>query len=105
VYAYYDPLPRTASLWPELVAGAVVMWGELQAHATGMRGQFAQTVVLALPIERGRKRRELLTLADELGIDVVRPRHLRAAALTHGGALPEDLRPSPRVTVAACVPE
>jgi len=94
VYAYYRPLPRTASvIWPELVAGAVALWGEVQAHATGLRAQHAQAVVLALPMGHGRKRRELLTLAEELGVEVVSPRHLRSAAAVHGGALPHKLKP------------
>jgi hypothetical protein len=105
IYAYYRPLPRTASvIWPELVAGAVALWGELQAHATGLRAEHAQAVVFAVPMGRGRKRRELLSLAEELGVDVVSARHLRSAAAVHGGPLPHELKPVPDpVGVAAAL--
>jgi hypothetical protein len=91
-------------MWAELVTGAVAVWGQLQAHATGLRAQHAQAVVFALPIERGRKRRELLTFAEDAGIDVAPARLLRRAALAHGGLLPDQLKPPTRIIGVAAAP-
>ena len=45
IYAYYDPCPRTASaLTRDLVGGAVVMWGRVELHGTGLRAEHAQIV-------------------------------------------------------------
>lgn len=99
VYAYYRPVPPTASLaWPGVVSGAVAMWGELRAHGTGMRAEHAAVVAFALPLDRGAKRRALATLARGLDVDVVTPRHLTRAASAHGSPLPDALKPrGPRV--------
>jgi hypothetical protein len=94
IYAYYRPLPRTASaMWGDLVSGAVALWGDVQAHATGLRAQYAQAVVFALPMRPGRKRRELVGLAQELGVEAVPAGHIQRAALAHGGPLPDALKP------------
>ena len=59
VYAYYDPCPRTASAaTSDLIGGAVVLWGRIEAHIYGMRGEHARIVALELPLSRGRKRRD-----------------------------------------------
>jgi hypothetical protein len=57
IYAYYDPCPRTASaVTRDLVAGAVVLWGTVELHATGLRAEHAQIVALELPLSLGVKR-------------------------------------------------
>jgi hypothetical protein len=94
VYAWHRQVPIGASAARELVNGAVALWGDVQIHATGMRGQFARIVTLSLPLTRGRKRLELAITAGELGIDLVPHRHLVAAAMAHGTPVPSGLRPA-----------
>ena len=104
VYAYYDPCPRTASATtPDLVGGAVVIWGRVEAHIYGMRGGRAQIVALELPLSRGRKRRAVLETAEVLGVPAVPHRSLKAVALEHGEVLAPALRPKKTLTRAANV--
>jgi hypothetical protein len=93
-YAWYRPTPRTASAaTPDLVAGAVAMWGQVELHAHGIRAQHAMIVALALPMSRGAKRRRLVAVADELEVPTVAARRLRAVALEHGDVIPRRMRP------------
>jgi hypothetical protein len=95
IYAYYDPVPRTASAATrELVAGVVVLWGQLELHATGMRAEHARLVALELPIGPGRKRRDLVAAAERLSVPAVPHRGLRAAASDDGFPLGFRLRPT-----------
>jgi hypothetical protein len=95
VHAWHRQVPLGASgLVGDLVAGAVALWGEVEVHATGMRGERGKIVALALPLGRGRKRLELAVAAGELGVDLVPHRHLLAAAMAHGAPVPHALRPS-----------
>jgi hypothetical protein len=104
IYAYYNPCPRTASaMTRDLVGGSVVVWGRLEAHATGMRAEHARIVALQLPSTPGPKRREVAGVAAQLGLPAVAHRRLRALALTHGQPLPAVLRP-PRQRMPAVDP-
>ena len=104
VYAYYDPCPRTASATtPDLIGGAVVVWGRIEAHAYGMRGKHARIVALELPLSRGRKRRAVIEAAELLGVPAVPHRSLKAVALEHGEVLRPAFRPKKTVTRAANV--
>jgi hypothetical protein len=95
VHAWHRQVPLGASaLVGDLVAGAVALWGEVEVHATGMRGERAKIVALALPLGRGRKRLELAVAAGELGLELVPHRHLLPAAMAHGSPVPKDLRPA-----------
>jgi len=101
IYAYYDPCPRTASaMTRDLVGGAVVVWGRLEAHAVGMRAENARIVALHLPPAVGPKRRAVAEVAAQLGLPAVAHRRLRALALTHGQPLPAVLRPPRQRTPA-----
>jgi hypothetical protein len=45
IYACYDPCPLMAPAGtPDFVAGAVVVWGRVEVHATGMRAEHARIV-------------------------------------------------------------
>ncbi len=104
VYAYYDPCPRTASAaTPDLIGGAVVMWGQIEAHAYGMRGRHARIVALELPLSRGRKRHAVVQAAARVGVPAVPHRSLKAVALEHGSVLAPSLRPKKILTRAANV--
>jgi hypothetical protein len=93
-YAWYGPTPRGASgMTPDLVAGAVALWGQVELHAHGMRAQHAMVVALALPYSWGAKRRRILSAADALEVPAVPARRLKATALTHGDLIPRRMRP------------
>jgi hypothetical protein len=97
IYAYYDPCPRTASAATrDLVGGAVIMWGRVELHGTGLRAENAQIVALELPLSLGHKRRSVLEVADGLGVGAVPHRRLRSVAREQGVPLDPSLRP-PRV--------
>jgi DNA invertase Pin-like site-specific DNA recombinase len=93
IYAYYDPCPRTAAMTRDLVGGAVVVWGRVEAHGTGVRAEHARIVGLDLPLIRGPKRRAVTQVAERLGVPVLAHRKLEAAALANGSPLPAALRP------------
>jgi hypothetical protein len=104
VYAYYEPCPRTASAaTPDLIGGAVVVWGRIEAHIYGMRGKHARIVALELPLTRGRKRRAVIETADLLEVPAVPHRSLKLIAFEHGEVLPPALRPKKTLTRAANV--
>ena len=104
VYAYYDPCPRTASaMTPDLIGGAVVVWGRIEAHIYGMRGRHARIVAVELPLSRGRKRRAVIEATERLGVPAVPHRSLRAVARENGEILSPALRPKKTLTRAANV--
>jgi hypothetical protein len=92
IYAWYDPSPRTAAA-ADYITGAVVLWGAIEMHATGMRAQHCRIVALALPFSRWGKRDRLLRTAARLGVPAVPHRSLRSVARGHGAAIPRELRP------------
>jgi hypothetical protein len=96
IHAWYRRVPRLASAgtW-DLVCGAVVLWGRIELHRTGMRGQFATIVALALPLSRARKRRALVDVARVLGVPAVPYAAVPAVAAAHGLPVPDALKPGP----------
>ncbi|MFZ0089500.1 MAG: recombinase family protein [Solirubrobacteraceae bacterium] len=100
IYAYYDPCPRTSASTRDLVGGAVVVWGRIEAHSTGLRAEHARVVGLDLPLTRGAKRRMVTEIAEHLGVPVIAHRRLASAARAHGSPLPVAMRP-PRARVRA----
>jgi hypothetical protein len=94
VHAWYELTPRTASAASDYVAGAVLLWGAIELHATGMRAQHCRIVALALPLSRWGKRRRVVDVAQRLGVPAVRHRDLRAVARQHGAPVATDLRPA-----------
>jgi hypothetical protein len=104
VYAYYDPCPRTASAaTPDLIGGAVVVWGRIEAHIYGMRGEHARIVAVELPFSHGRKRRAVIEATERRGVPAVPHRKLKQVALQHGEVLAPALRPKKTLTRAANV--
>jgi hypothetical protein len=94
IYAWYGPAPRGASaMTPDLVGGAVALWGQIELHAHGMRAQHAMVVALALPFSRGAKHRLIAEAANALEVPAVPARRLRATALAHGALIPRRMRP------------
>jgi hypothetical protein len=104
VYAYYDPCPRTASAaTADLIGGAAVLWGRIEAHMYGLRGTHARIVALELPLSRGRKRRAVVEAAERASVPVVPHRSLKAVAQEHGAVLQPALRPKKTLTRASNV--
>ena len=94
IYAYYEPCPRTASLGSaDLVAGAVVMWGDIELHGNGMRAAHCRIVALERPQLPGRKRKAVDRVAAALTLPLVAHHKLAAEATRHGLPLPQDMRP------------
>jgi len=99
IYACYDPCPLMASAGtPDFVAGAVVVWGRVEVHATGMRAEHARIVGLEQPLTYGDKRRELDAVAAHLSVPVVPHSRLAAVAMAHGLPLDRCLRSAPSDT-------
>jgi hypothetical protein len=95
IYACYDPCPLMASAGtPDFVAGAVVVWGRVEVHATGMRAEHARIVGLEQPLTNGDKRRELDAVAERLRVPVVPHSRLAGVAMAHGLPLDRCLRPA-----------
>jgi hypothetical protein len=104
IYAYYDPCPRGASAGtPDLIGGAVIVWGRIEVYATGMRAERARIVALELPLSRGAKRRTVIAVAERLGVPATPHRELKGLALAQGTPLQPSLRP-PRTRGAAANP-
>jgi len=97
IYSYFRPLSSWVQPWAEAgpVAGAVVLWGRIEVHETGMRAEWAKPVALALmPASAGRRRQAIRRAAARIGIDAVPLSELRGAALRYGRPLPAALRPA-----------
>jgi hypothetical protein len=104
IYSYYDPCPRGASAGtPDLIGGAVIVWGRIEVHATGLRAERARIVALELPLSRGVKRRTVMAVAERLGVPAVPHRELMGLALEQGTPLQPSLRPPRTRTLAANV--
>lgn len=96
IYADYEPRPLMASAGtPDFVSGAVVLWGRVEVHASGMRAEHARIVGLEQPLTSGGKRRQLDTVAAQLSVPVVPHSRLAAVAMAHGLPLDPCLRPAP----------
>lgn len=94
IYAWYGPCPRTASAGTsEHISGAVVMWGRIELHYTGMRAEHCRIVALGLPLRRSRKRDRVLATAERLGVAAVAHGALPDVAARHGAAVPPELCP------------
>lgn len=97
IYAWYEPCPRTASAATrDYLAGAVVMWGAIELHMSGMRAEHCQIVALALPLSRWGKRDRIVAVAEQLSVPAVRHSDLSRIAEAHGAAVPASLRLTPR---------
>ena len=92
LHAWYRPCPRLGYATPELVGGAVALWGDVELHPTGMRAQHAAIVALVLPLARS-KRRRVVGVADDLEVEAVPARHLTEVAMHHGGLLAAGMAP------------
>jgi hypothetical protein len=94
IHAWYSMPPRGASAaTPDLVAGAVALWGTIELHAHGMRAQYAMVLALALPFSWGDKRRRIIAAANALEVPAVPGRKVKPTALEHGDLIPRWMIP------------
>ena len=94
IYALFVPDPPRRRQRMSRVEGAVVVWGRLEIHETGLRAEFARIVALALPGGRHRSADRLVArLARRIGVDAVPREHLEAVGLLHGQRVPPVLLP------------
>jgi hypothetical protein len=94
LYAWYRPCPWLASAGaPDLVAGAVALWGAIELHASGMRAQHAMVVALALPMTHAAKRRRVIEVALAIEVPAVAAGRLAAAARACGRSIDGALVP------------
>jgi hypothetical protein len=93
LHAWYRPCPRLGYATPDLVGGAVALWGDVELHPTGLRAQYAAIIALVLPLSRTAKRRRVVDVADSLEVDAVPARELETVALHHAAPAPSGLAP------------
>lgn len=94
VHAWYAPCPRAASApTREYVSGAVVLWGAIELHQSGMRAQHCRIVALELPVSRWGKRDRLVAVAERFGVPAAGHREVAAIARRCGRPVPAGLRP------------
>jgi hypothetical protein len=93
LHAWYRPCPRLGYAAPDLIGGAVALWGEMELHPTGVRAQYATIVALVLPLAHTGKRRRVVEIAGALEVETVSSRQLRCTALRHGLPLATGLAP------------
>jgi hypothetical protein len=93
IHAWYRPCPRLGYATPDLIGGAVALWGAIELHPTGMRAQHAAVVALALPLAHTAKRRRVLGVAASLEVETAPARQLMHVAAQHGCAVTPALVP------------
>jgi hypothetical protein len=94
IHAFYRPCPRLASATADFVAGAIVVWGAVEMHPTGLRAQHAMVVALALPLASRAKRRRVQEAARTLEVPAVPTHRLAAAARECGRPVGRALAPA-----------
>jgi hypothetical protein len=92
VYAWHR-LPRPSPVPdPGRALGVVALWGRIEVHAGGMRAEHAVIRALGFAPELGpAHRRTMQAIAGSLGVELVDERELPAAAVRHGGGVPQAL--------------
>ena len=93
IYALFTPRRLGGRERLTLVRGAVVVWGRIELHQRGMRGEFARIVTLALPASR-RHAEAVAQVAERLDVEAVRDRDMSMAVLAYGEPLEPTLIPT-----------
>ena len=93
IYALFTPRRLGGRERLTLVRGAVVLWGRIELHQRGMRGEFARIVALALPLSRGHAE-AVAQVAELLDVEAVRDRDMSMAVLAYGEPLEPTLIPT-----------
>jgi len=86
IYAYHRPGTQPYYGEFQWVDGVVAVWGRLEAHRDGLRAEHARVCALG-------RRPGAEAIARRLGVDLVEPGDLEAAAARYGAPLPASLVP------------
>jgi hypothetical protein len=94
VYAWHS-LPTAGPVPdPDRVFGVVALWGRIEVHEDGMRGEHAAIKALSFSSHLGGAHRAVMTrIAGRLGVDLVEDSLLPPAAGAYGDPVPAALRP------------
>lgn len=88
------------------VTGVVSMWGNVEVHASGMRGELARVEALGVYDDWTRRQKlAVLDVAESLGVDLVDLRDLQAYADSRADAVPSTLIPGGHPQPRAFAPE
>jgi len=94
VYAWHS-LPAAGPVPdPDRVFGVVALWGRIEVHEDGMRGEHAAIKALSFSSRLGEAHRaRMRRIAGRLGVDLVEDCLLAGAAGAYGDAVPDSLVP------------
>jgi hypothetical protein len=96
VHARYWPSDAASKVDFRGVSGIVTVWGHVEAHASGMRSEYARVEALGMYRHwTRRKKADVAAVAERLGVDVVDLDDLGRAAHEYATPLPSTLMPVP----------
>jgi hypothetical protein len=94
IHAYYEPSEEASIVDWRGVSGIVAVWGRLEAHAAGMRAEWARVEALAVYARWTRRQKEAVrAVADGLGVDVIDLRDVALVAPSYADPLPDQFVP------------
>ena len=94
VYAWHDPPARGPIPDARQAFGVIALWGRIEVHSDGMRGQHARIEALAHQPELGSRHSQAIArIARRLGVELIEYDELPEAARALGARVPETLRP------------
>jgi hypothetical protein len=94
IYAYYAPDLNFPTVDHQGVAGIVSLWGAIEVHDEGMRGEHARVEALALYSRWTIRQIDAVrAVAQELGVDLVDLDDIEEAARRYGQPIAPELVP------------
>jgi hypothetical protein len=94
VYAWHSLPPAGPVPDPDRAFGVVALWGRIEVHEDGMRGEHAAIRALSFSPRLGRAHRATMAgIAGRLGVDLVEDSLLVGAARAYGEPVPAALFP------------
>jgi hypothetical protein len=95
VYAWHRLPPASAVPDPDRALGVVELWGRVEVHEDGMRGECVAIRALGYSPELGERHRNTMrSIAERLGVELGEERSLVQAARRYGGPVPSALLPA-----------
>ena len=95
VYAWHRLPPAGVVPDPDRALGVVVLWGHVEVHEDGMRGEHAAIKALGYSTRLGgNHRRTMEAIAARLGVELLEERSLTDAARRYGTRVPASLLPA-----------
>ena len=97
VYAWHDPPQRGPIRDAQQSFGVIALWGRVEVHEEGMRGEYARIEALSFQPDLGSEHvRRIKAIADRLRVAAVAYDDLPRAAQEFGDGVPAALRPPSR---------